>query len=274
MLSQTQSGTSLNAERALEILLALGEVGADGLSLAQIAQRLGGAKSAAHRSLSALRNKGFVEPAGRYGHYRLGPAIPVIARQQGRLDSQIQLIRPGMTEFARKTGFTAYLMVQAGIDAVCAEIVSRSPRRQFTMGVGARVPMGIAAGSMALLSIMPEDAVAEIIKANAERYAIHPALTAINAELIAEQVAQSRERGYAINMGYYLPGEGGLGLPIHRRHHYEVDVAVSFNAPIEMMTEEWISSMIDELRGCLGPDLLNRGLKADSLALDRLPSGG
>lgn len=256
MLSKTQSGTSLNAERALEILLALGEVGADGLSLSQIAQRLGGAKSAAHRSISALRNKGFVEPAGRYGHYRLGPAIPVIARQQGRLDSQIQRIRPAMTEFTRKTGFTTYLMVQAGIDALCAEIISRSPRRQFSMGVGARVPMGIAAGSMALLSIMPEDTVAEIIKANAERYASHPALRAIDADLIAEQVALSRERGYAINMGYYLPGEGGLGLPIQRRHHYEVDVAVSFNAPIEMMTEEWISSMIDELRDCLGPDLL------------------
>jgi len=257
MLSQAQSGTSLNAERALEILLALGEVGADGLSLSQIAERLGGAKSAAHRSLSALRNKGFVEPAGRYGHYRLGPAIPVIARQQGRLDSQIQLIRPAMTDFARKTGFTTYLMVQAGIDALCAEIISRSPRSQFTMGVGARVPMGIAAGSMALLSIMPEEAVAEIIKANAERYASHPALRAIDAALIAEQVAQSRVRGYAINMGYYLPGEGGLGLPIRRRHHYEVDVAVSFNAPIEMMTEEWISSMIDELRDCLGPDLVS-----------------
>ena len=162
-----------------------------------------------------------------------------------------------MTEFARKTGFTTYLMVQAGIDALCAEIISRSPRNQFTMGVGARVPMGIAAGSMALLSIMPEDAVAEIIKANAERYASHPALRVIDADLIAEQVTQSRERGYAINMGYYLPGEGGLGLPIHRRHHYEVDVAVSFNAPIEMMTGEWIASMIDELRDCLGPELLD-----------------
>lgn len=262
MASQTPGKTSLNAERALEILLALGEAGAEGLSLSQIAKRLGGAKSAAHRSLSALRNKGFVEPAGRYGHYRLGPAIPVIARQQGRLDSQIQRIRPGMTEFTRKTGFTTYLMVQAGIDAVCAEIISRSPRSQFTMGVGARVPMGIAAGSMALLSIMPEEAVAEIIQANAERYESHPALRVINADLIAGQVAQSRERGHAINMGYYLPGEGGLGLPIRRQHNYEVDVAVSFNAPLEMMTGEWISSTIGELRDCLGPDLLDRGTKA------------
>src|SRR5690606_32256395 len=153
--------------------LVLGEVGPEGLSLSEIARRIGGAKSAAHRSLAALLNKGFAEPTGRYGHYRLGPAIPMIAGRQERLEPQIQLVRPGMTEFARRTGFTVYLMVQAGVDAVCAEMVSRSTRRQFTMGVGARVPMGVAAGSLALMSMLAEDASAAIIKANAERYQRH-----------------------------------------------------------------------------------------------------
>lgn len=252
----TPNKSSLNAERALEILLVLGEVGPEGLVLSQIVQRIGGAKSATHRSLAALLHKGFAEPTGRFGHYRLGPAIPMIARRQERLEPQIQLIRPGMTEFARRTGFTAYLMVQAGVDAVCAEMVSRSSRRQFTMGVGARVPMGVAAGSLALMSMLAEDVAARIIEANADRYARHPALRRIGAAVIAEQVAEARVRGYAINMGYYLPGEGGLGLPVPRRGRYEVNVAVSFNAPIEMMTDAWIAASIDDLRDCLGPDLV------------------
>lgn len=251
-MEQDPHRASLNAERALDILLVLADVGADGLSLAQIAEHLGGAKSAVHRSLVALRNKGFVEPAGRYGHYRVGPAVPLIARQQGRLDSQIQAIRSGMTEFARKTGFTVFLMVQAGIDAICAEIISRSPRQQFAMGVGARVPMGIAAGSVALLSMMSEADAGEILKANAERYERHPALRAIDSDFIGQQVAATRSRGYSINMGYYLPGEGGLGLPLKKNNHYEVDMAVSFNAPVELMTDDWIAATIDELRRCLG----------------------
>lgn len=250
--SKQNGGASLNAERALDILLALADAGAEGLGLSQISLRVGGAKSAAHRSLTALRNKGFVEPAGRYGHYRLGPAVPVIARQQGRLDSQIQAIRPGMTEFARKTGFTAYLMVQAGIDAVCAEIISRSPRQQFAMGVGARVPMGIAAGSVALLSMMSEKDADEIIQTNANRYESHPALRVIDAGFIKRQVEEAQACGYSINMGYYLPGEGGLGLPLRKRGQYEVDTAVSFNAPVELMTPEWISSVLEDLRQCLG----------------------
>lgn len=159
--------SSLNAERALEILLVLGEVGPEGLSLSEIVQRIGGAKSAAHRSITALLNKGFAEPAGRYGHYRLGPTIPMLAQRQERLEPQIQKIRPGMTEFARRTGFTVYLMVQAGVDAVCAEMVSRSTRRHFALGVGGRVPMGVAAGSLALLSILPEATADQIVAANA-----------------------------------------------------------------------------------------------------------
>jgi DNA-binding IclR family transcriptional regulator len=118
--------------------------------------------------------------------------------------------------------------------------------------------MGVAAGSLALMSMLPEDVAAGIIEANADRYERHPALRHIGAALIAEQVAEARARGYAINMGYYLPGEGGLGLPVPRRGRYEVNVAVSFNAPLEMMTDAWIAASIDELRDCLGPDLLDK----------------
>ena len=78
--------SSSNAERALEILLILGDATAEGFSLAQISERLGCAKSVAHRSLSALRAKGFAETAGRYGHYRLGPSIPALTKRQDRLE--------------------------------------------------------------------------------------------------------------------------------------------------------------------------------------------
>lgn len=248
-----QSTTSLNAERALDILLILGEAGPDGIGLSQIACRVGSAKPATHRSLVALMQKGFAEPAARYGHYRLGPAVAMIARGQERLEPQIQLIRPGMTEFARLTGFTTYLMVQAGVDAVCAEMVSRSTRRQFSMGVGARVPMGVAAGSLALLSMLPDPVAAQIIAANAERYRAHPSLRPVDAAVVTDQVAEARRQGHAVNMGFYLPGEGGLGLPIPARRKYEMNVAVSFNAPLEMMTPDWIAATVQTLRGCLGP---------------------
>lgn len=245
---------SLNALRAMDILLVLGEVGPEGLGLAEIASRLGHGKSPVHRSLAALLQKGFVEPTGRHGHYRLGPAIPMLARRHERLEPQVEKIRPGMTEFARHTGFTVYLIVQAGVDAVCAEMVSRSTRQVFTMGIGARVPMGVAAGSLALLSMLPEAAAERIIQGNAERYLHYPSLRHVDADIIAKEVCAARQRGYAINIGYYLPGEGGLGLPLKAQTQADTDMAVSFNAPIEMMTPDWIRTMMRDLAKCVGSE--------------------
>lgn len=245
------TSTSLNAERALEILLILGEVGLEGLSLAQITRKMDCGKSAVHRSLAALQKKGFVEPAKRYGHYRLGVAIPMLARRHERLEPRIEVLRPGMTEFARRTGFTVYVMVQAGVDAVCAEMVSRASRERFTLGIGGRVPMGVAAGSLALLSMLPEKNAARIIHANADRYEKHPSLRPIDTSIIAKEVGAARKRGYAINLGYYLPGTGGLGLPLKPREAYDSSIAISFNAPLELMTDDWIDGIIAELRECI-----------------------
>ncbi len=245
------SSSSSNAERALDIILTLGEVGPEGLSLAEIAERVGSVKSAAHRTLVALLQKGFAEPTGRYGHYRLGAAVLMLARRQERLEPQIQKVRPGMTEFARHTGFTVYLIVQSGVDAVCAEMVSRSTRRQFTMGVGARVPMGVGAGSLALMSLLPEAAVRHIIESNAERYLKHPSSHHVDGEVIMAQVVDAKRRGYAVNMGFYFPGQGGIGVPRPGRGPHEVNMAVSFNAPLEMMNDDWIESQVRALVDCL-----------------------
>lgn len=244
-------GLSQNALRALDILLIVGDVGPEGVRLAAIAERLGVAKSAAHRSLMALIEKGFVEPAERYGHYRIGPSISMIAKRHERLEPQIQKIRPAMTEFARDTGFTVYLIAPAGEDAVCAEMISRSTRRQFNMGLGARVPMGVGAGSVALLSLMPIETSERIMRANAARYRTHPAMREVNDTIVRQQVQDARERGYAVNMGYYLPGEGGLGVPLAKSGQHQTDLAVSFNAPLEMMNDVWIAKIVESLRECL-----------------------
>lgn len=246
------SNTSTNAVRALDILLVLGDGGAEGVSLADIAAGVGHPKPAVHRSLVSLLQKGFVEPAGRHGRYRLGPTIPMLARQQARLEPLVLKFRPGMTEFARRTGPSVYMMVQAGVDAVCAELVTRSPRRQFSMGLGGRVPMGVAAGSVALMSIMSEAERLQLLEANAERYLSHPSVQHVDRTVVEAQIRDAQRLGYAVNMAFYLPGEGGLGLPVPGSSLYEVNIAISFTAPLEMMTEKWIPEIIEELKDCLG----------------------
>lgn len=245
------SASSSNAERALDIMLVLGEVGPEGCSLAEIAKRVGSAKSAVHRTLVAMVAKGFAEPTDRYGHYRLGTAVAMLARRQERLEPQVQSFRPGMTEFARRTGFTVYLLAQSGIDAICAEMISRATRHQFAMGLGARVPMGVGAGSLALMSLLSDSAIDQILDANADRYQAHPSIRPVDRDIIQSQVLDAKRRGYAINPGFFFFGEGGIGLPRAASGMYEVNMAVSFNAPLDMMNDTWIESQVSQLRDCL-----------------------
>lgn len=244
--------SSLNAERALDILLQLGGYGAEGAALARITEELGESKAATHRSLQALCAKGFAEPADRHGHYRLGPAVALLARSQTRALPDAERLRPAMTEFTRRTGYTTYLLTRAGLDAVCVEIISRyDARRTSMMGVGARVPMGIAAGSLALLSIQPPEEMERVLRANARRYENYPSLHPVSTEMIREQALQARARGYAVNPGLFFMGEGGLGLPIRAAGSGDIDQAISFNLPVEYMGAASVGELISQLRDCL-----------------------
>lgn len=247
----TTNNSSSNASRALDILLLLGDYGEDGAALAEIAKSLNVAKSAAHRTLMALTEQGFAEPAERYGHYRLGSAIFLLAQRQQRLTPQIQKLQPGMTEFTKKTGYTTYIIAQSGFDAVCAEMISRSilPQQQF--GIGERMPLGIAAGSVALMATLPEGEREAILQANTERYTQYPAVRHVDVDVVKQQVNETLARGYAVNMGYYLPGVGGLGLPLPKPNPFRVNVAISFNIPLENMKDDVMDNLIEQLKECL-----------------------
>lgn len=245
------SNASTNASRALDILLVLGDASSDGMALAEIARRVDEAKPAVHRSLSSLLVKGFAEAAGKHGRYRLGPAISMLALKQPRLEPLIERHRPGMSDFARSTGYTVYMVVQAGVDAVCAEMISRWSQQQIWFGIGERVPMGVAAGSVALLSMLSEDECRRLIDGNAQRYVSHPSVQHVDSGVVRAQVIDARRRGYSVNLGYYLPGEGGIALPVRSTSPHEPDVAISFNVPLEAMTESWIEDVVGEFRSCL-----------------------
>ena len=242
---------SSNVERAVDVMLALGDAGPDGMSLRELCQKVGANKPAVHRTLVALLQRGFCEHAGKHGHYRLGPAIHLLAKRHDRLEHLVSHLRPGATEFARRTGFTVYMMARSGLDAVCTEIISRISRQHFSLEIGGRIPLGIAAGSLAILSTLPKKTQDEILAANAHRYANYPAVHEVDVDVIRDALEDAMRRGFAVNMGYYIPGLGGLGLPIRREPGGIADLAVSFNAPVEMMTERWMTEIIDELRECL-----------------------
>ncbi|TIQ37072.1 MAG: IclR family transcriptional regulator [Mesorhizobium sp.] len=205
---------SANAARAADILLLLGEAGTAGLGLKALSERLGEPRSTVHRSLAALSTRGFVEPGARHGSYRLGSAIHGLALRRTTLDEKLELVRPALYAIVADTGYATFLMVEAGLDALCLELVSNAPIRSLTGGAGGRVPLGIAAGSLAILADMPSESRRAVIRDNSARYAAYPALRPMSAEIVSRMVEDTQANGYSCDFGCFFPNEGGIGMAI------------------------------------------------------------
>lgn len=79
-----------------------------------------------------------------------------------------------------------------------------------TLDVGACRPLGVGAGSLALLAALPAEERARTIAGNAERYGRYGALTGSR---VAAAVRQSHRDGYAFNRAFIIPEVGAVGVP-------------------------------------------------------------
>ena len=78
--------------------------------------------------------RGFVEPGSRHGSYRLGPAVYGLALRRTTVEEKLKLVRPALYAIVAETGYATFLMAEAGLDALCLELVSNAPIRSLDRG--------------------------------------------------------------------------------------------------------------------------------------------
>jgi DNA-binding IclR family transcriptional regulator len=107
---------------------------------------------------------------------------------------------------------TVYLSIRSGDDAICtARQEGRYPIKTLTLAVGDRRPLGIGAGSLALLAALPDAEVERVITANAGRLRPYAAFSPTR---LRELVERTRAEGCATNPGMVLPGMMAVGVPV------------------------------------------------------------
>lgn len=188
---------SLNVTRATRILLALGQVGPKGRTLAELTAILGDAKPAVHRALQSMLETGFVSQTGRRGNYLLGPAIYGLAHRTPSVHELVTQMRPSLLEIGSRTGYCTYLMMRAGLDSLCIDVQpGRTVAPSLVEGVGGRVPLGLGMAGIALLGQLDMASTARILEANTEALAAY----GLCADDIREEVSQYYLRGYAYGL--------------------------------------------------------------------------
>jgi DNA-binding IclR family transcriptional regulator len=77
--------------------------------------------------------------------------------------------------------------------------------------VGSRRPLGVGAGSLALLAWLPDDEVEALMPFIADRLANYPLL---NPSVLRRAIDDARRRGYAMLLDVVVPRMGGIAVPI------------------------------------------------------------
>lgn len=191
--------------RAVNVLRAL-EGEPDGLSLGQIALRVGLARSTVQRIVDALRTEQFVIAASPTAGVRLGPAlIRLAASASVEFD---QITRPIMSELSQAVGETVDLSVLKGSVAIFTDQVQGVHRLRAVSAIGETFPLHCTANGKAILSVLTDDKVARLLRSPM------PKLTSNTitkpAELL-KQIETCRRTGIALDEEEHTEGISAVG---------------------------------------------------------------
>jgi len=196
--------------RALAILKTVAKYNENGARLSQIAQEVGFHTATVHRILTILLEEGWVtlNPASK--GYHLGFELFVLGRAARQFNLQ-EVLRGALERIADQTEDSTYLVIQSGYNVLCLDrVVGKFPIQVLTFEIGERRPMGIGAGSLALLASLPDHQVEAIIKSNANRYKTFNR----TADDVKGSVAQCRRLGYGLSVKTVSPDTIGVGATV------------------------------------------------------------
>lgn len=184
----------------------------DGARLHEVARACELNKATCHRILSTLVSEDFLRFERSSLIYKLGlEAVLIGWSAKARQDIQ-SLAERAMGRICEATGDTVFLSLRSGMEAVCIDRrVGDFPIKTLTLEIGSRRPLGVGAGSMALLAFLPSDEVDEVLDAIEPRLAPYKLLSKGAVRLLA---LETRAQGFSFNNGQVIEGMSAVGVPI------------------------------------------------------------
>ena len=200
-------------ERAVQLLKLLATAGKRGRALTQLAEATALPHSTVHRLLRRLMHERLVVQKESDKWYALGPLAFELGLAAMAAYDLREHCRASLSRLAEEVGDTVYLSLRAGDSALCvARQTGSFPIRTLTLEVGDYRPLGLGAGSLALLSALPDEEVEQVIARNREKLAPHANFDQVS---LRAMVRQTREQGHSLNDGKMLPEMAAIGVIVH-----------------------------------------------------------
>jgi IclR family transcriptional regulator, acetate operon repressor len=233
-------------DRALRVLDALSAHGS-GITLSEISTAAHVPKSSLHRTLTALRRRGFVAQR-EDGRYLIGPDFVRIAFDfHERMDVRV-LVRPALDALRDEVNETIHLGVLDGADVVYVDKLEPSGPIALTSKIGGRNPAHATAVGKALLAwtYPTDEALAAWILRSAPLDTRTPR-TIVETPALIREIQRVRADGFARDMEESETGVRCLAVPVFFGGPAPV-ASISISAPRERLPASRIRQVAKILR--------------------------
>ncbi len=232
------SGGVRALDRALDILDVIAAGG--GLTLSEIAARLGLAPSTVHRVLVTLAARGVAESDPMTQAWHVGPTAFRHGSAFMRRSGLVERARPLLRRLMEETGETANLGILNG-DAVLflSQAETHETIRAF-FPPGTRSALHASGIGKALLAyVRPVDLARMLAGMRLERFT---PMTLADAPALIEDLARIRRRGYALDNEERTPGMRCIAAPIFDLAG-EAAAGISVSGPTLRMSDERLAAI-------------------------------
>jgi DNA-binding IclR family transcriptional regulator len=167
--------------------------------------------------------------------YQLGLDLYLFGQAAVDRYDLLELGRPIVESLAADTGDTAYLTVRHRYESVCIfRAEGGFPIKAFTTHVGARQPLGLGAGSIALLAFLSDAEVDAVLQHN--RAVLEP-YSRFDMNGLLTIIAQARTQDYVLRKSTVVDGITTIAVPVLDYRSRPL-AAISLAAIDQRMAEE------------------------------------
>ncbi len=209
----TASTGAQSIDRAATLLLLVGRAGPQGARLTELSAQCDLPKPTVRRMLLAMVLAGLLDQDEESRRYHIGPEIFVLGNLAAERFGILPAAMRSLMRLAQDSGDTAFLSVPRGIYSICVHREDGAyPIRIHALHAGDRHPLGIGAGSLAMLAAMADPEVEQILRTSAD--ILRDRYPGFTPDLLRANVDRTRSQGYALNPGLLLAGSWGIGIAI------------------------------------------------------------
>ena len=203
------------ATRALRVLRFLASQ-PDPVPLDRIMRACDLPRSTAYHLLSTMVDEGFVIHLAEEQRYGLGVAAFEVGSGYSRQEPLQRIARRLLAGLVDATGHSAHLAVLHGRDVLYV-VEERAPGRPpLVTDVGVRLPAHLTASGRAILAALPAGAGASPLPRPERRSSTATARGPTTLSALRTLLAETRQRGYAVEDGEVTPGFASVAAPVAR----------------------------------------------------------